>query len=118
MTWSINRFLVYFIAFNASILTWIFRSSTDPFITTMQLTLPLLVWELILFASFAPDDLLNLFLPPVNHPIAYHTVRSPINQPPGPHGDGWSDERTEFNQAEDLSELAHSSDSSDSDLGL
>ncbi|GMR32193.1 hypothetical protein PMAYCL1PPCAC_02388, partial [Pristionchus mayeri] len=119
MAYSLSHFLIAFFSLNAAILAWIFRTSTDPLVTTLQLTLPLLVWELLLFASFAPDDLLNLFLPSLHQDIYHIPVRIILFSPPGPHGDCWSDARTEFNLGEDqLSQLALSSDSSDSEDGI
>ncbi|KAF8386275.1 hypothetical protein PRIPAC_75417 [Pristionchus pacificus] len=118
MAYSLTNFLITFFAFNVAILTWVFRTSTDPLTTALQLTLPLMVWEALLFASFAPDGLLDLFLPELHNDDNYRFVASTVAQPPGPHGDCWSDEPTEYNRADDLTEMNLSSDSSDSDGGM
>ncbi|GMT33210.1 hypothetical protein PFISCL1PPCAC_24507 [Pristionchus fissidentatus] len=110
MAYSLSHLLLAFVALNIAIFTWVFRTSIDPLTTTLQLTIPLLIWEALLFASFAPDELLNLLIPHVEE----RSYGPPADLSPGPHGDCWSDEPTEY----DTSSRALSTDFSDSDTSV
>lgn len=108
MAYSLTNFLITFFAFNVAILTWVFRFDHFPFYSQSSPTelrpilsqlhyssrfhlwfgrfvvvltiILLLFWitKALLFASFAPDGLLDLFLPELHNDDNYRFVASTV----------------------------------------